>query len=58
MKKEVDNKQVVSIRLSKESLEMLKKLENKLTLKNKVKFNRTMTIENCIAWQYEKECNC
>ena len=58
MKKEVDNKQVVSIRLSKESLEMLEKLENKLTLKNKVKFNRNMTIENCIAWQYEKEYNC
>lgn len=58
MKKEVDNKQVVSIRLSKECLIMLEKLENNLTKKNKIKFNRTMTIENCIAWQYEKEFNC
>lgn len=57
MYKEVENKKVISIRLSKEQLNMIDKLTKHLSNKNKIKYTRTMIIENCIAWQYNNEFN-
>lgn len=51
----VNSKKLVNFRLSEEDLKKLDILSEDLTKEIKIKFDRTMTLEYCIRWEFDKK---
>lgn len=51
------NKKMVSFRLSNEDLEKLDYISKDLSEYTKINFDRTMALEYCIRWEYDRKYN-
>lgn len=56
MSKNTDKK-VVSFRLSNDDLTKLDYMSKELSKETKIDFDRTMTLEYCIRWEYDRKYN-
>lgn len=56
MSKNTDKK-MVSFRLCNEDIQKLDYMSKELSKETKINFDRTMTIEYCIRWEYDRKYN-